>query len=397
MAHRASLVSVLMALVSAPRILRARPRAIGFLSRYMRGFRPQKAGGNVIIHSHLPPLNGKAYRRFVDEHLVNGSEGPSHAQVAVTEKCPQRCAYCYNRGRAGTAMDAPTLRRVVRELRELGVFWLGFTGGEPLLNRDLVGLTESASRDCAVKLFTTGCGLSAGLAAELRDAGLFSVSVSLDHWTEAGHDAARGYPGAFRAAMRALELFQAAGSIQVGVSAVLSEELYRPEAAETFLRFLEGLGIDEAWLSEAKPSTPAYWSNDRRITDEERERLEALQDRYNRRRGMTVNYLAHFEAESRFGCNAGRKMVYVDAFGEVGPCVFAPLSFGNVRQAPLADICRDMASRFKPSGRCFMNENYRLFRGAENEGLPLSRERSISLLTNARFGPPPAIERLLRG
>ena len=397
MARRAGVTAVWRALASNPRVLGARPRAIAFLCRYMRAFKPQRAGRHIILHSHLPPLNSRAYRRFVDDHLVGGSRGPSHAQVAITDKCPQRCSYCYNRGRTGTPMDGPTVRRVVRELRELGVFWLGFTGGEPLLNKGIVALTESASRDCAVKLFTTGCGLTPALAAGLRDAGLFSVSVSLDHWTEEGHDRSRGYPGAFRAAMRAIELFRDAGGVQVGVSAVLSDELLEPEAAERLLLFLEGLGLDEAWLSEAKPSTPAYWSSDRRITDRERKALEALQDGRNRRGGMTVNYLGHFESESRFGCNAGGKMVYVDAFGEVGPCVFVPMSFGNVRDAPLADICRDMAEHFKPSDRCFMNENYRLFRGAEGEGLPLSRERSIALLKRARFGPPPEIERLLRG
>ena len=27
-------------------------------------------------------------------------------------------------------------------------------------------------------------------------------------------------------------------------------------------------------------------------------------------------------------------MIYVDAFGEVSPCVFTPMTFGNVRRAP---------------------------------------------------------------
>jgi hypothetical protein len=171
MARTAGKIAVLKALATNPRILRAKPRALGFLGRYMREFRVQRAGRNLILHSHLPPLNSRAYGRFIDEHLVARSEGPSHAQVGLTDRCPQNCAYCYNRGRKGAPMDTATILRVIRELRELGVFWLGFTGGEPLLNKDIVGITESASRDCAVKLFTTGCGLTQDLAAGLRDAG----------------------------------------------------------------------------------------------------------------------------------------------------------------------------------------------------------------------------------
>jgi MoaA/NifB/PqqE/SkfB family radical SAM enzyme len=397
MARPAGKIAVLKALASNPRILRARPRTLGFLCRYMKEFRIQRAGRNLILHSHLPPLNSRAYKRFIEEHLVARSEGPSHAQVGLTDRCPQNCAYCYNRGRKGAPMDTATILRVIRELRELGVFWLGFTGGEPLLNKDIVGITESASRDCAVKLFTTGCGLTPDLAAGLRDAGLFSVSVSLDHWEEEEHDRSRGYPGAFRTAMGAIETFRAAGGIQVGVSAVLSKDMCRPERIEAFLGFLEGLGIDEAWLSETKPSVPALWSDDLLITEEGRRGLTALQNRRNRRKGMTVNYLGHFEGAARFGCNAGRKMVYVDAFGEVGPCVFTPMTFGNVRDAPLREICAEMAGHFRPGCACFMNENYRLFRDRASLGLPLPRKQAVELMKAAQFGPPPIFERLIRG
>ena len=397
MAKPAGPLSVLRALASNPGILKARPRAIGFMCRYLRSFRVQKAGRNLVLHSHLPPLNGPAYRRFITEHLVGRSEGPSHAQIGLTDRCPQNCAYCYNRGRTGTPMDTATILRVIRELRDLGVFWLGFTGGEPLLNEDILEITRAASRDCAVKLFTTGCGLTPELAAGLRDAGLFSVSVSLDHWEAKEHDRSRGYPGAFRAAMRAIEIFRGTEGLQVGVSAVLSKEMLRPDRAAALIDFLEGLGIDEAWLSEVKPSGPALWSDDLLATDEERRGLEDLQDRRNRRKGMTVNYLGHFESGRRFGCNAGRKMIYVDAFGDVAPCVFAPMTFGNVRSAPLGEICREMAGYFRPSRECFMCRSYPLFRDAAGEGLPLSRERSIALMKSARFGPPPEFEGRLRG
>ena len=61
MAEPAGRLAVLKALASHPRVLKARPRTIGFLCRYMRAFRIQKAGRNLIIHSHLPPLNSRAY------------------------------------------------------------------------------------------------------------------------------------------------------------------------------------------------------------------------------------------------------------------------------------------------------------------------------------------------
>jgi len=73
-------------------------------------------------------------------------------------------------------MDTAVILKTIRELREMGVFWLGLTGGEPLLNKDIVKIIEDASVDCTVKLFTTGCTLTRNLAEDMKSAGLCSVS-----------------------------------------------------------------------------------------------------------------------------------------------------------------------------------------------------------------------------
>jgi len=392
--RRAKRTAVWRALALNPQVLKAGPRLVRFLFDYMGKFKVQDVGGRLILHSHLPPLNSRAYKRFIDEHLIKNVEGPSHAQVGLTNACPQKCAYCYSRGRKGEPMDTETILRVVRDLREMGVFWLGFTGGEPLLNRDIVRITEDAAADCAVKLFTSGFGLTEELAAGLRDAGLFSVSVSLDHWNEEVHDRGRGFPGAYRTALRAVETFRNVGGVQIGISSVLSKELIRPDKVKEFLGFLSGLGVHEAWLSEAKPSVPAFWSEEFIIPVEERRELARLQDRWNKDGGITVNYLGHFESGSHFGCNAGSKMIYVDAFGEVSPCVFTPLTFGNVRERSLREIFTEMSARFPPSDTCFMNAEYGLFRKYYEGALPLSREHTHGLLEEARFGPPPKFHKL---
>jgi MoaA/NifB/PqqE/SkfB family radical SAM enzyme len=292
-------------------------------------------------------------------------------------------------------MDTATILGAIDDLRDAGVAWLGLTGGEPLLNRDIVDITAHASTDMAVKLFTTGMGLTPELAADLARAGLFSVAVSLDHWEATRHDASRRYQGAFAAALAAISIFRQVPGLHVSVSSVLSREMIRHGDVGRLLSFLESLGVDEAWLSEVKPSVQDFWSYDLVIREEERRRLVLLQDEHNRavRRsggagGMTINYLGHFEGRENFGCNAGCKMVYVDAFGEVSPCVFLPLSFGNVRERALAEILADMRGRFPGENTCFINKNYRLLGGAGCAALPLDREHTVAALEHVRFGPP---------
>ncbi len=382
---------------SNPQMLRVNPSILRLLSDYMSKFQIRRVGDNLVLHSHLPPLNSPAYSRFVREHLLAKSSGPSHAQIGITNACPQRCEYCYNRHRQGQIMDKDTILKTVREMKEMGVVWLGLTGGEPLLNKDIVEIIESVNGDCAVKLFTTGCTLTPEKASRLKEAGLFSVSVSLDHWLEEKHDQGRGYKGAFKQALKAIDMFLEVGGIQVGVSAVLSREMIRNGQVDDLLYFLESLGVHEAWLNEVKPSLKAFWNSDLVITEDDRLKLVRLQDRYNAGGKMTVNYLGHFEGKECFGCNAGNKMVYVDAFGEVSPCVFIPLSFGNVQTGPLPDIFADMKKHFPSEDGCFINKNYRLLeRYSDGQGI-LCKADTLKMLQEARMGELSRFNKLYYG
>ncbi len=284
-------------------------------------------------------------------------------------------------------MDAERIKAVIRELKSMGVVWLGLTGGEPLLNKDILSIVEEAADGCAVKLFTTGCGLTPALAADLRNAGLFSVSVSLDHWEKEVHDRTRGYEGAFQTAVNAIRTFQEAGGLDVGVSAVLSKEIIRCREVEEFLMFLDDLGVDEAWLSETKPATEPVWNPEVVINENERNELFLIQDRWNREGRMTVNYLAHFESREHFGCAAGHKMIYVDPFGEVSPCVFIPMSFGNVCEKPIRSIYEEMRRCFPTEDTCFINRNYEMLRPFGGGRLPVRREDSLKLVESVHFGP----------
>ncbi len=382
--QKATKFDLMKAVAANCQILKADPRLNLFLLRYLNQFTPVKLGDQVIVHSHLPPLNSRAYGRFIDEHLLARSQGPSHAQIGLTNACPQNCRYCYNKGRRGQLMDSTVIVRLIQDLKRMGVFWLGFTGGEPLLNKHIVKFVETAGDDCATKLFTTGCTLDKTRASDLVSAGLNYVSVSLDHWKPEIHDSMRRYEGAFRTALAALDIFKSLDNVHVGVSAVLSKEMIRNGQVEEFLQFLIGLDIHEAWLSETKPSVEAFWRDDQVIAEAERVELVRLQDRYNAEGKITVNYLGHFEGKECFGCNAGHKMVYVDAFGEVSPCVFIPMTFGNVRERPVQEIFAEMKHEFPSENECFINKNYRLLPG---KSLPLTKSDATEVVRKANFGP----------
>ena len=386
-------IILLKALMSNMQLIRVKPSINWFLVKYMRKFRLLNVDGKLIIHSHLPSVNSKAYTRFINEHLLARTEGPSHAQISLTNGCPQNCQYCYNKKRSGELLKTAEIKQLIQELKEMGVFWLGFTGGEPLLNKDIVKIIKSVGDDCAIKLFTTGSNLTEQLAAELKNAGLLYVSISLDHWIEEEHDRIRGFKGAFRTALKAIEIFKRAG-VHVSVSSVISREMLKGNHVQEFLEFLISLGIHEAWLSEAKPAVEALWNEAAVISDEERLSLVSLQDKYNKDGKVTVNYLGHFEGREHFGCNAGNKMVYIDAFGEVSPCVFTPMTFGNIRDKSVQGIFTEMKEHFPSESCCFVNKNYELLKKYYKGQSPIIKEDTIELMKEVRFSSLPEFSRL---
>ncbi len=110
-----------------------------------------------------------------------------YLRIAVTERCNLRCVYCMPE--EGVAfppnealLSADELRRVLGIVAELGVSKIRYTGGEPLLRKDVVELVRAASGTPgidAVHITTNGL-LFARHAEALRDAGLTGLNVSLD-------------------------------------------------------------------------------------------------------------------------------------------------------------------------------------------------------------------------
>lgn len=99
----------------------------------------------------------------------------------ISYRCPLHCPYCSNPTRARNDGELGTHEwtRVIREAAALGVLQIGFSGGEPLLRRDLPDLVRSAREaNLYTNLITSGIPLDDERVSALRDAGLDSVQLS---------------------------------------------------------------------------------------------------------------------------------------------------------------------------------------------------------------------------
>jgi pyrroloquinoline quinone biosynthesis protein E len=116
----------------------------------------------------------------------------------LTYACPLHCPYCSNPlalDAYGDELTTQEWRRVFTEAAELGVLQLHLSGGEPMQRRDIVELVLHASRlGLYTNLITSGLGFSRRRAAQLRDAGLDHVQVSIQADERALSDRIAGVP-----------------------------------------------------------------------------------------------------------------------------------------------------------------------------------------------------------
>jgi MoaA/NifB/PqqE/SkfB family radical SAM enzyme len=161
-----------------------------------------------------------AYGRTFLQNALGGSS-PRVLYVEVTKRCNAFCGFCpyWQDHRRNELTDYSP---IVEKMRP---FCVTFTGGEPLLRRDmpeLIRQVTALSPRPYTALLTNGWLLSPDKALVLRDAGLEQVSISLDY-VGVEHDAHRGLPGVFDKLERRMGALRAVGFDRIVVNTVIME------------------------------------------------------------------------------------------------------------------------------------------------------------------------------
>jgi len=105
----------------------------------------------------------------------------TNLRISITSRCNLRCIYCHAEGEVNPKeqMSADEIAELMRIGAQFGIRSVKFTGGEPMLRRDLVDIIRSVPPGIESSLTTNGT-LLAPKAADLKEAGLARVNVSLD-------------------------------------------------------------------------------------------------------------------------------------------------------------------------------------------------------------------------
>ena len=133
----------------------------------------------------------------------------------LTHRCPLKCPYCSNPldlERASAEMSTDDWKRLLDQAADIGVLQIHFSGGEPLVRRDLVELVRhAAQRELYSNIITSGVMLTDEVMAALVDSGVDHVQLSFQDSETVSAETIGGYRGAQAKKTAAAARIKAAG------------------------------------------------------------------------------------------------------------------------------------------------------------------------------------------
>jgi heme b synthase len=275
------------------------------------------------------------------------------------------CVHCRASAQTAPEPDELTTDEVyglIDQLADLGQPIFVISGGEPLMRPDIFDIAAYGTRrGLRVAVSPNGTLLTAEAVGNLIQAGVKRVSVSIDGSTAARHDAIRGVPGAFEAAMEGLARCREAG-LGFQLNTTVMRQTYDDlasvrdlavrigaEAWHVFMLVPTGRGkIDdevspgeyEAILHEIYGMTKTSPIPIRVTCGPHFMRIVAQNRRRDRDRPKLVRSKGRLDRTTR-GCLAGDGYCFVSYRGDVTPCGYLPVVAGNIRQQPFHEIYCD--------------------------------------------------------
>ena len=281
----------------------------------------------------------------------------------LTYSCPLQCPYCSNPvnfEHYTNELDTQEWQRILDEAAALGVVQVHFSGGEPLLRKDIVQIIKKA-RDLNLysNLSTGGTLLTEKLVRELRSAGLDSLQISIQDADSLNSDYISGGLGSFDKKKKAALLAKNAG-FPLTINVVLHKQ--NLDNIEAIIGLAEDIGAER--LELANTQFNGWALKNRNLLLPTRTQVEhavsVVESARLRLKGkmeilyVVPDYFEQYPKPCLYGW--GRVFMTITSDGIVLPCQAAreisELQFENIRNKSLEKIW-------------FESESFCIFRGTD--------------------------------
>lgn len=273
-------------------------------------------------------------RRQVQVEQEEGIHVPFTFVIDPTSACNLKCTGCW----AGEytkhdQLEPELLDRIFQEAKELGIYAIVLSGGEPFVYPYLFDIAEKHN-DMVFMAYTNGTKIDEKTANRLQELGNISPAISLEGWEERT-DHRRGR-GVFRRITQAMDYLRERG-VLFGASITITRQNVQEVTSDEFIDFLIEKGVKYIWTFHYIP-VGREPNVDLMVLPEQR---AGLVDRIIQLRTEKPITIIDFwnDGDLIRGCIAGgRCYFHINARGDAEPCAFAHFAVGNIREKSLKEV-----------------------------------------------------------
>lgn len=256
---------------------------------------------------------------------------PLKIYMDFTYKCNLRCIHCLTSSgmKAKKEIDTDSMKKLLTEMNDAGIFEINVGGGEPLTRKDAVELLGFASDlEICIDLLTNGTLIDIDLANQLKDIKLRSIAISLDGATRETHDSIRG-KGSYKNVLKSIKILSSIKRHNLYLHMTLMR--HNIKELKAFVNLSEELSVDSFGISFVRYQGRAKTDENIMIKPDEYNQIlnEAIEISKNTEKPFYIKtFLPGVDDEgssrlySGFGCGAARVNCSLDASGNLVPCNF---------------------------------------------------------------------------
>jgi MoaA/NifB/PqqE/SkfB family radical SAM enzyme len=353
----------------------------------------------VRFDMYIPGFPSKAFYTACNKFSVFNEKLPcTVALISVTSACTYHCEHCYQRFDKGKDVDIEFLKTTVKSLQDSGIAFFNIEGGEPFLTFDrLLDVCNVIDDRSEIWINSTGNGITKERLLKLKETNLTAIMFSLNSETPQQVNKFMGDENAWKNMETAINLCHEVG-FPVAFNTCLPLEDFRNGNFEKVMQQAKDFGGSLIQIIKPKPSGGWLESGVEEYSVEDFALIKKKVNLYNLNREYadfpSISAQIIEEDPEMFGCTAGgTDRLYINAKGDLQPCEFLNISFGNIAEEDFDVIYKRMRKAFEVPQTCIACEKYakdirKLYVDNNLKTLPLNTELSKEIFEKRNRDKP---------
>ena len=358
-----------------------------------------KIGKNTRIDMYIPGFPSKAFYTACQKFSVFGEKLPcTTALISVTSACSYHCEHCYQKYDVGKDVDLGELITVVKNLQDKGIAFFNIEGGEPFLAFDrLLSVCQNIDDRSEIWVNSTGNEITKEKLLQLKETSLKVIMFSLHSHKPDEINKFMGDDNAWKNLKNGIKLCHEV-RIPVAFNSCLPLVDFKNGNFEKVMLLAKELGGVLIQIIKPKPSGGWLESGVEEYSVADFAMIKDKVNLYNQCKKYAdypaISAQIMEEDSNLFGCTAGgTDRFYINAKGDLQPCEFLNISFGNIAIDDFDEIYNKMRKAFEIPQTCIACEKFstdirKIHQENNLKTLPLNPELSAEVIDKIKFDQP---------